>query len=718
MVHKKARSSKKKTTAKKVVKKAPAPARTVAPVAEPVTAVQPTEPAVVETPTAAKPAAPAAPKTRTSTRKTTTARKKPASAAKKPAPVAEEPTPVVEETAPVVEETTPVVEEVAPVVEEAAPVVEEPAPVVEETAPVVEEATPVVEEAAPVAEEPAPVVEEAAPVAEEPAPVVEEAAPVAEEPAPVVEETTPVVEEAAPAEEEPAPVEEETAPSVEEDVSPVVEEVKPMYEMSNLPRRSIAFIGSECHPFVKTGGLGDVMYALPRQLVKLNCDVRVILPRYACIPQKFQEKMEYRGEFYMDLGNTGRNYYVGIMEYVCDGVVYDFIDNQEFFSSGNPYTNLVDDIPKYCFFSKAALAALNYLNWIPDIVHCHDWQAGLVPVYLRTLFKDSPVGHAQSILTIHNLRFQGIYNIPTIRYWSGLPNEVFQMGALKDGYQDANMLKGGIAYADRVTTVSGTYAGEIQTAEYGEHLEGHLRYHSGKLRGIVNGIDYDMWNPATDPALAEHYDLGNVLDHKMANKLALQKELGLEQDEGKFVIGLISRLTNQKGLDLVSSIIPMVLDGNTQVVVLGTGDREYEDTFRYYESAHRGTFCSCIQYDEARAHRIYAGADALLVPSRFEPCGLTQLNAMHYGTLPIVRETGGLKDTVEPYNTFTGDGNGFTFDRYDAGLLLDAINRAKTLYFTNRYHWDEVVQRDMAKDVSWENSARQYKDLYLELTQW
>ena len=718
MVHKKARSSKKKTTAKKVVKKAPTPARTVAPVAEPVTAVQPTEPAVVETPTAAKPAAPAAPKTRTSTRKTTTARKKPASAAKKPAPVAEEPAPVAEEPTPVVEETAPVVEEVAPVVEETTPAVEEVAPVVEEAAPVVEEPAPVVEEAAPVAEEPAPVVEEAAPVAEEPAPVVEEAAPVAEEPAPVVEETTPVVEEAAPAEEEPAPVEEETAPSVEEDVSPVVEEVKPMYEMSNLPRRSIAFIGSECHPFVKTGGLGDVMYALPRQLVKLNCDVRVILPRYACIPQKFQEKMEYRGEFYMDLGNTGRNYYVGIMEYVCDGVVYDFIDNQEFFSTGNPYTNLVDDIPKYCFFSKAALAALNYLNWIPDIVHCHDWQAGLVPVYLRTLFKDSPVGHARSILTIHNLRFQGIYNIPTIKYWSGLPNEVFQMGALKDGYQDANMLKGGIAYADRVTTVSGTYAWEIQTAEYGEHLEGHLRYHSGKLRGIVNGIDYDMWNPATDPALAENYDLGNVLEHKMANKLALQKELGLEQDEGKFVIGLISRLTNQKGLDLVSSIIPQVLDGNTQVVVLGTGDREYEDTFRYYESAHRGTFCACIQYDEARAHRIYAGADALLVPSRFEPCGLTQLNAMHYGTLPIVRETGGLKDTVEPYNTFTGDGNGFTFDRYDAGLLLDAINRAKTLYFTNRYHWDEVVQRDMAKDVSWENSARQYKDLYLELTQW
>ena len=503
-----------------------------------------------------------------------------------------------------------------------------------------------------------------------------------------------------------------------ENPTPVVEEVVPVNVMSDLPRRSVAFIGSECHPFVKTGGLGDVMYALPRELVRLNCDVRVILPRYACIPQKYQEKMVYRGEFYMDLGRTGREYYVGIMEYVCDGVVYDFIDNQEFFTSGNPYLNLVDDIPKYCFFSKAALAALNYMNWIPDIIHCHDWQAGLVPVYLRTLFHDSPIGRAKSILTIHNLRFQGIYNIPTIQYWSGLPDEVFGMGALKQNYVDANMLKGGLAYADRITTVSGTYAWEIQTPEYGEHLENHLRYHSGKLRGIVNGIDYGMWNPETDPALAVNYGLGNVLDHKMENKLALQKELGLEQDESKFVIGLISRLTNQKGLDLVSAIVPQVLDGNTQIVVLGTGDKQYEDTFRYYEDTYRGTFSACIQYDEARAHRIYAGSDALLVPSRFEPCGLTQLNAMHYGTLPIVRETGGLKDTVQPYNEFTGDGNGFTFDRYEAGLLLDAINRAKTLYFNNRYHWDEVVQRDMAKDVSWENSAKQYKNLYLELTPW
>ncbi len=571
-------------------------------------------------------------------------------------------------------------------------------------------ATPVAEETAPVTKEPAPVVEEAAPVAKEPAPVVEETAPVAKEPAPVVEEAAPVAKE-------PAPAVEETAP-VAKEPTPIAEEAPALEVRTDLPRRSVAFIGSECHPFVKTGGLGDVMYALPRELVRLNCDVRVILPRYACIPQKYQDKMIYRGEFYMDLGRTGREYYVGIMEYICDGVVYDFIDNQEFFSSGNPYINLVDDIPKYCFFSKAALAALNFMNWIPDIIHCHDWQTALVPIYLRTLFQDSPVGRARSILTIHNLRFQGIYNIPTIQYWSGLPDSVFNMGALKQDYNNANMFKGGLAYADRITTVSSTYAQEIQTSEYGETLEGHLRYHSGKLRGIVNGIDYGMWNPETDPALAVNYGLGNVLDHKMENKLALQKELGLEEDPSKFVIGLISRLTNQKGLDLVSAIIPQVLDGNTQVVVLGTGDKQYEDTFRYYEDTNRGTFAACIQYDEARAHRIYAGADALLVPSRFEPCGLTQLNAMHYGTIPIVRETGGLKDTVEPYNTFTGDGNGFTFDRYESGLLLDAINRAKTLYFDNRYHWDEVVQRDMAKDVSWENSAKQYKDLYLELTQW
>ena len=526
----------------------------------------------------------------------------------------------------------------------------------------------------------------------------------------------PVVEEAPVEETKEAPATEE-APAEETKEAPA-EEVKeePKQEVYMSPRRSIAFIGSECYPFVKTGGLGDVMYALPKALVKQNCDVKVIIPRYKCIPQKYQEKMVYKGSFQMNLCADGRSYYVGIMEYVWDGVVYDFIDNEEFFSSGNPYTNLIDDIPKYCYFAKAALAALNYLNWVPDIIHCHDWQAALVPVYLRTLFENTKLTTAKTILTIHNLRFQGIYNIPTIRYWSGLPDYVFNKDALKVNYNDANMLKGGLAYANIITTVSNTYAGEIQTAYYGEKLDAHLRHHWRKLRGIVNGIDYDIWNTSTDSRLYANYDITNVLEKKRENKRKLQEELGLVQDDHKFVIGLISRLTDQKGLDLVNTILRQVMDEHTQFVVLGTGDDVYENSFRYYENAYKGNVCSNIMYDETRAHRIYAGADALLVPSQFEPCGLTQLIAMHYGTIPIVRETGGLKDTVEPYNMFTNTGNGFTFDRYDAGLLLDAINRAKTLFFTNRWCWDEMVQRDMDKNFSWENSAKQYKELYLELT--
>ena len=484
------------------------------------------------------------------------------------------------------------------------------------------------------------------------------------------------------------------------------------------PRRSIAFIGSECYPFVKTGGLGDVMYSLPKALIKRNCDVKVIIPRYKCIPQKYQEKMVYRGSFYMDLTSDGRQYYVGIMEYVWDGVVYDFIDNEEFFGGDKPYTNLIDDIPKYCYFSKAALAALNFMNWQPNIIHCHDWQAGLVPVYLRTFFQDTPIGNAKTMITIHNLRFQGIYNIKTIQYWTNLPDYVFNKDALTQNWLDANMFKGGLTYSNMITTVSNTYAGEIQTYEYGEGLADHLRYHSGKLRGIVNGIDYDIWNPATDKLIAAPYSNEDVIAKKKENKLALQKELGLEENEDKFVIGLISRLTNQKGLDLVNACIPQIMDPFTQVVILGTGDPGYENSFRYYENEYKGQLAACIQYDEARSHRIYAGVDALLVPSQFEPCGLTQLIAMHYGTVPIVRETGGLKDTVEPYNMYADCGNGFTFDRYETGLLYDAINRAKTLYFEHRYNWDEMVHRDMAKNVSWDNSAKQYKDLYLELTAW
>ena len=522
------------------------------------------------------------------------------------------------------------------------------------------------------------------------------------------------------------PVKEE--PKVEETVTPEVEkkvEVEPEVVVQETPapapvdlgpRRSVAFIGSECYPFVKTGGLGDVMSALPKSLAKLNCDVKVIIPRYKCIPQKFQEKMEYKGSFSMDLCADGKQYYVGIMEYQEDGVVYDFIDNDEFFSWGNPYTNLIDDIPKFCYFGKAALAALNYLDWTPDVVHCHDWQAALVPLYLRTCFKDSNVGRASCVLTIHNLRFQGIYDRKTIQYWSGLPDYVFNKDCLTQNWLDANMLKGGITYSNVVTTVSNTYAGEIQTEEYGEGLEEHLRYHHNKLVGIVNGIDTDIWNPATDKLLAAPYDSTNVIENKKANKKALQESLGLEVDDHKIVIGLISRLTNQKGLDLVNNVIPHIMDEHTQVVVLGTGDAEYEDAFRYYENAYKGNFCAYIAYNENVAHNIYAGCDALLVPSRFEPCGLTQLISMRYGSVPIVRETGGLKDTVQPYNLFDNTGNGFTFDRYESGLLYDAINRAKTLYFESRPYWDDMVVRNMNKDVSWEQSAKHYKDMYVGLT--
>ena len=483
-------------------------------------------------------------------------------------------------------------------------------------------------------------------------------------------------------------------------------------------RRSIAFIGSECYPFVKTGGLGDVMHALAKELSKKNCDVKVVLPRYACIDQKWQEKMVYKGSFYMDLTSDGGQYYVGIMEYVNDGVVYDFIDNQEFFTSGNPYTSIIGDIPKYCYFAKAALAALNYMNWIPNVIHCHDWQAGLVPVFLRDTFKDSPVSSAKVVFTIHNLRFQGIFNIDTFRYWTNLSYEVLSNDAIRSGRDDVNMLKAGISYSDAVTTVSETYAGEIQTAQYGEQLDGHLRYYSYKLRGIVNGIDCDIWNPTTDKLLPYNYDVSNAIEQKRLNKLALQEELGLVKDENKMVIGLISRLTDQKGLDLINMIVGDLIDGNTEVVVLGTGDPYYEGSFRYYEEIYKGYFCANIMYDEGRAHKIYAGCDCLLVPSAFEPCGLTQLIGMHYGAIPIVRETGGLKDTVEPYNEFENRGNGFTFDRYDAGLLLDAINRAKTCYFTQRGNFNEMVVRDMNKDVSWSTSADKYKALYLELTNW
>ena len=477
-------------------------------------------------------------------------------------------------------------------------------------------------------------------------------------------------------------------------------------------RRKIAFVGSECYPFIKTGGLGDVMYALPRALLREGCEVRVILPLYNCMADKFKKMLTYQGSFMMDLTLEGRTFYVGIMETEMDGVIYDFIDNREFFDWGNPYTGLWEDIPKYCYFSKAALAVLNYLEWIPDVVHCHDWQAALVPMYLTTKFAGTPVGSAKSVLTIHNLRFQGICSIEHLKYWSGLPDYLFHYPWLKINENEANMFKGGLAFANWITTVSATYAQEIQTSAYGEGLDSHLRYHSTHLSGIVNGIDTEIWNPAADALLSAPYSDVDFLEKKILNKRALQEKMGLDQDDQKMVLGLVSRLTDQKGLDLIDAIFPRLMDGNTQVVVLGTGDPRYENAFRYYEGKYKGLVSAKITYNESVAHLIYAGADAFLVPSLFEPCGLTQLIAMRYGTVPIVRETGGLKDTVLPYDRDTNSGNGFTFGEYRADGLLDAVNAAKTLFFTDRWHWDEMVRRDMEKDVSWSKSAAQYAELY------
>ena len=477
----------------------------------------------------------------------------------------------------------------------------------------------------------------------------------------------------------------------------------------------VAFIGSECYPFIKTGGLGDVMYALPRALIRQGCEVRVFMPYYRCIPDRFRDKMTYVGSFMMNLTQDGRDFYVGIMETELDGVIYDFVDNREFFDWGNPYTGLWEDIPKYCYFSKASLAVLNYLNWIPEVIHCHDWQAALVPVFLRTQFDGTPVGAARTVLTIHNLRFQGICSIDHLKYWTGLPDFLFDYSVFKVNDREANMFKGGLAYTDRITTVSETYADEIQTDFYGEGLNGHLWYHRAKLLGIVNGIDVDIWDSRTDKLLPVPYGEADVLRAKVENKKALQERLGLAVDGDKFVIGLISRLTDQKGLDLIDAVFTQMVDDRVQVVILGTGDPRYENAFRYFESVYRGQVCAYIKYDESLAHQIYAGSDALLVPSLFEPCGLTQLIAMRYGTVPIVRETGGLKDTVEPYNEYTGDGNGFTFDRYQADLLLDAVKRAERVYFEDRPSWDAMVTRDMEKDVSWKHSADLYLQLYGEL---
>lgn len=477
--------------------------------------------------------------------------------------------------------------------------------------------------------------------------------------------------------------------------------------------KNILFIASEAVPFIKTGGLADVVGSLPKYFDKEEFDVRVIVPKYMCMSHEYKEKLSYVTHFYMDL--AWRSQYVGILEMEYEGVKFYFIDNEYYLSGDKPYGEIVFDIEKFAFFSKAALSALPSLDFKPDIIHCHDWQTGLVPVYLKDVFsQNSFYWNIKTIMTIHNLKFQGIWDLKKVRDITGLSMYYFAPDKL-EAYGDANYLKGGIVYSDRVTTVSETYAEEIKMPFYGEKLDGLIRARSNCLSGIVNGIDYEEYNPETDKHIVKNYTLKNFRKEKVKNKVALQEELGLEVNPKKFMIGIVSRLTDQKGFDLINYIMEELCSLDIQLVVLGTGDEKYENMFRHYAWKYSGKVSANIYYSEPMSHKIYASSDAFLMPSLFEPCGLSQLMSLRYGTVPIVRETGGLKDTVESYNEFEGTGTGFSFANYNAHEMLDIVKYAIDTYYNRKRDWNKIVDRGMAKDFSWNASARKYEQLYIDL---
>lgn len=479
--------------------------------------------------------------------------------------------------------------------------------------------------------------------------------------------------------------------------------------------KKILFVASESVPFIKTGGLADVVGSLPKSFPKEEFDVRVVIPNYTCIPWEYRSDFKYITHFYMDLGQVSGSEYVGVLTTQYDGITFYFIDNQRYFGGNTPYGDTRFDIEKFCFFSKAALSILPSINFKPDIIHCHDWQTGVLPVYLHTIFRDNHFyDNIKTIMTIHNLRFQGIWDIKTLQKINNFPDYVFRPTDMEYN-KDANMLKGGMVYANYITTVSNSYKNEIQNDYYGEGLDGVVRQKSGDLYGILNGIDYNEYNPETDNEIFSKYNKYSFIENKLYNKRGLQHELGLEQNDNKFMIGIISRLTDQKGVDLIARVIEEIVDDHTQLVVLGTGDKGYEDMFRYYEWKLKGKVSGNIYFSNNRAHKIYAAADAMLVPSRFEPCGLTQLISLRYGTVPIVRETGGLRDTVEPFNIYSDCGTGFSFANYNAHEMLNTINYAKHIYFNNRDKWNGIAFRGMEKDYSWGNSAQDYAGLYRKL---
>ncbi|MBQ2640633.1 MAG: glycogen synthase GlgA [Lachnospiraceae bacterium] len=480
--------------------------------------------------------------------------------------------------------------------------------------------------------------------------------------------------------------------------------------------KNILFVSSEVVPFIKTGGLADVAGSLPKYFNKEEYDCRVILPKYMCIKEEWKSKMNYLTHFYMDL--AWRSQYVGILEMKYEGVQFYFIDNEYYFAGPAPYGNIYQDIEKFAFFSKAALSALPVIGFKPDIVHCHDWQTGLIPVFLKDKFHEGEFFRdMKSIMTIHNLKFQGVWDMKTVKDITGLPSYYFSPDKL-EAYGDANYLKGGIVYADAVTTVSATYAEEIKTPFYGERLDGLMRARSGALSGIVNGIDYEVFNPETDTYIEKNYSKKNFRKEKVKNKRALQKELGLEQDERKFLIGIISRLTDQKGFDLIAYMMDEMCQLDVQFAVLGTGEERYENMFRHFAWKYQGKVSANIFYSEALSHKIYASSDAFLMPSLFEPCGLSQLMSLRYGTIPIVRETGGLKDTVQPYNEFESTGTGFSFANYNAHEMLYTVKYALDVYYNRKREWNKLIDRAMAADFSWSKSAREYEKLYDSLLGW
>lgn len=476
-------------------------------------------------------------------------------------------------------------------------------------------------------------------------------------------------------------------------------------------KMQIVFASAECAPFVKTGGLGDVAGSLPAALVRAGAEVIVMVPKYATIKDEYKAQMEHFSDFYVSLG--WRNEYCGLEKLEHDGVTYMFIDNERYFARDYPY-GFFDDGERFAFFSKAITESLQHLpaGFECDILHCNDWQTALAPVFLREFYQGLPLyDRVKTVFSIHNVAFQGQFSDTVMEDILGVAHIPAAASQLRCDACSINYMLGALRYADAITTVSPTYANEIQTPEFGEGLDGVLRERSYALQGILNGIDVAGFDPATDKRIAANYTVEDR-SGKAVCKAKLQEELGLEVRDDRPLMVMVTRLTRQKGMDLVMYALDRILAGGVQMAVLGTGDRDYEDGLRYFQDKYPGTMAARIEFDPALSQRMYAAADMFLMPSKFEPCGLSQIIAMRYGTLPIVRETGGLKDTVIPYNEFTGEGTGFSFSNFNGDEMGDAVFRAARLFWDNREAWDQLVTQAMSQDFSWTRSADKYLDLY------